>query len=65
MCVCVCRELAFQIGDQVKALGSGLGVQCSVIVGGVDMMTQALALAKKPHILIGNKGCGQYTILPG
>ena len=40
----------------MKALGSGLGVQCAVIVGGVDMMTQALALAKKPHIVIGEKG---------
>jgi len=25
-----------------------------VIIGGVDMMTQALQLAKKPHIVIGN-----------
>ena len=24
-----------------------------VIIGGVDMMTQALQLAKKPHIVIG------------
>ena len=51
-----CRELAFQISDQVKALGSGLGVQCAVVVGGMDMMTQALVLAKKPHVVVG-KGC--------
>lgn len=25
----------------------------AVIVGGIDMMTQSLALAKKPHIIIG------------
>ncbi len=25
----------------------------AVVVGGVDMMTQALTLAKKPHIVIG------------
>lgn len=26
----------------------------AVIVGGIDMMSQALVLAKKPHIVIGN-----------
>ena len=25
----------------------------AVVVGGVDMMTQALMLAKKPHVVIG------------
>jgi len=25
----------------------------AVIVGGIDMMSQALMLAKKPHIIIG------------
>lgn len=25
----------------------------AVIVGGVDMVTQALALAKRPHVIIG------------
>jgi len=29
-------------------------VHVVVIIGGVDMMTQALQLAKKPHIVIGN-----------
>ena len=47
------RELAFQISEQFEALGAGIGVKCTVIVGGVDMMTQSLALAKKPHIVIG------------
>jgi ATP-dependent RNA helicase DDX47/RRP3 len=28
-------------------------VLIAVIVGGMDMMTQALMLAKKPHIIIG------------
>ena len=47
------RELAFQISEQFEALGGGIGVKCAVVVGGVDMMTQSLALAKKPHIVIG------------
>jgi len=25
----------------------------AVIVGGIDMMTQSLVLAKKPHIIVG------------
>ncbi|CAI7990477.1 Probable ATP-dependent RNA helicase DDX47 [Geodia barretti] len=50
------RELAFQISEQFEALGSGIGVKCAVIVGGVDIITQAMALAKKPHIVIATPG---------
>jgi len=50
------RELAFQISEQFEALGSSIGVKCSVIVGGIDMMSQALSLAKKPHIVIATPG---------
>ena len=31
-------------------------MKCAVIVGGMDMMSQALLLAKKPHILIATPG---------
>jgi len=50
------RELAFQISEQFEALGSSIGVKCAVIVGGIDMMQQSLALAKKPHIVIATPG---------
>lgn len=50
------RELAFQIGEQFEALGSVIGVKCTVIVGGLDMVSQALQLAKKPHILVATPG---------
>ncbi|XP_064627251.1 probable ATP-dependent RNA helicase DDX47 [Lineus longissimus] len=50
------RELAFQISEQFEALGAAIGVKCGVIVGGIDMMTQALVLAKKPHIIIATPG---------
>lgn len=42
--------------DNVIALGSSIGVKCAVIVGGMDMVSQALLLAKKPHILIATPG---------
>uniref|UniRef100_A0A0N5AZT4 RNA helicase n=1 Tax=Syphacia muris TaxID=451379 RepID=A0A0N5AZT4_9BILA len=50
------RELAFQIGEQFEALGTSIGVLVAVIVGGIDMSTQALALAKRPHIIIATPG---------
>ncbi len=50
------RELAIQIAKQFEALGAIIGVRCAVIVGGIDTMTQALALAKKPHIVVGSPG---------
>uniref|UniRef100_A0A5F9D202 RNA helicase n=1 Tax=Oryctolagus cuniculus TaxID=9986 RepID=A0A5F9D202_RABIT len=50
------RELAFQISEQFEALGSSIGVHCAVIVGGIDSMSQSLALAKKPHIVIATPG---------
>lgn len=33
-----------------------IGVRCAVIVGGMDMMTQAIALSKKPHIIVCTPG---------
>eukprot|EP00123_Amoebidium_parasiticum_P000717 comp11597_c0_seq1/m.6079 comp11597_c0_seq1/g.6079 ORF comp11597_c0_seq1/g.6079 comp11597_c0_seq1/m.6079 type:complete len:437 (-) comp11597_c0_seq1:299-1609(-) len=50
------RELAFQIGEQFEALGSSIGARPCVIVGGVDMMQQAIALAKKPHVIVATPG---------
>nr|CAD1824623.1 unnamed protein product [Ananas comosus var. bracteatus] len=49
-------ELAIQISEQFEALGSGIGVKCSVLVGGVDMMQQAISLAKRPHIVVATPG---------
>ncbi|OQS01341.1 DEAD/DEAH box RNA helicase [Achlya hypogyna] len=50
------RELAFQIGEQFQALGSGISLRTCVVVGGVDMMTQALALQERPHVIIATPG---------
>ena len=36
------RELASQIADQFTAFGAHMSVRVSVVVGGVDMMRQAL-----------------------
>ena len=50
------RELAFQINEQFEALGAAIGLKCAVIVGGVDMMTQAVALGRRPHVVIATPG---------
>lgn len=50
------RELAYQISQQFEALGSTIGVRCATIVGGMDMMTQSIALSKRPHIIVATPG---------
>ncbi len=47
------RELAFGIRDSFDALGASIGLKTAVITGGLDMVTQAITLAKKPHVIIG------------
>lgn len=51
------HELAYQISAQFEALGAAMGVRCSVIIGGdIDRVSQAVALAKKPHIIVATPG---------
>lgn len=50
------RELAFQLAEQFRALGSSLHVRCTVVVGGMDMITQSKALIQRPHIVITTPG---------
>ncbi len=50
------RELAYQISEQFEALGSAMGVRCAVVIGGMDMPAQQIALAKRPHVIIGTPG---------
>lgn len=50
------RELAIQIAEQFEGLGSVIGVKCAVVVGGVDMMAQAITLSRKPHIIVATPG---------
>lgn len=50
------RELAYQISQQFDALGALISVRTAVIVGGMDMVPQAIALGKKPHIVVATPG---------
>lgn len=50
------RELAYQIADQFSIIGKGMNLRHCVIVGGMDMVEQGLALSKKPHIVVATPG---------
>jgi len=50
------RELCVQIGEQFEAIGSGIKLQTSVIVGGLPMVDQAMSLARRPHVVVATPG---------
>ncbi|KAI6452340.1 ribosomal RNA processing protein [Pyricularia oryzae] len=50
------RELAAQIGQTFEALGASISLRCAVVVGGLDMVSQSIALGKKPHIVVATPG---------
>ncbi|KAJ3506044.1 hypothetical protein NLJ89_g7097 [Agrocybe chaxingu] len=50
------RELAFQISEQFAVLGAALNIKTAVVVGGMDMMSQALELGNRPHVVIATPG---------
>ncbi|KAI1786697.1 P-loop containing nucleoside triphosphate hydrolase protein [Ganoderma leucocontextum] len=50
------RELAFQISEQFAVLGAPLNLRTAVVVGGVDMMAQALELGHRPHVVVATPG---------
>ncbi|QRV72786.1 DEAD/DEAH box helicase [Ceratobasidium sp. AG-Ba] len=50
------RELAFQISEQFVVLGGPLNLKTAVIVGGMDMMEQALELGRRPHVVVATPG---------
>ncbi|PHT35461.1 DEAD-box ATP-dependent RNA helicase 36 [Capsicum baccatum] len=50
------RELAFQLAEQFRALGSCLNLRCTVVVGGMDMINQTKCLMQIPHVVIATPG---------
>lgn len=50
------RELALQIAEQFAALGATMNIKVSVIVGGEDIVKQALELQTRPHFVIATPG---------
>ncbi|KAK5122269.1 putative RNA helicase [Meristemomyces frigidus] len=50
------RELALQIYEQVLAIGARQSIKAVLVTGGADMRTQALDLARRPHVVIATPG---------
>ena len=50
------RELCVQISDTFESLGADIALSTCVLMGGMDMSTQTLALAKKPHVIVASPG---------
>lgn len=50
------RELALQIAEQIIAVGSSMQVKVATVVGGTDIVTQALALSRRPHFVVATPG---------
>lgn len=57
MIIAPTRELCVQISEHFQALGQTFGLKTAVIVGGLDLMAQTVALVnKKPHVIIATPG---------
>ncbi|KAI9727657.1 MAG: putative RNA helicase [Chrysothrix sp. TS-e1954] len=50
------RELALQIFEQFKAVGSPISLKPVLVTGGSDMLSQATALCQRPHVVIATPG---------
>lgn len=51
-----------QIAEHFEAIGAGIALKTTTIVGGLDLMEQSIALSKKPHVVIGTPGRILYHI---
>ncbi|XP_076009050.1 putative ATP-dependent RNA helicase DDX49 [Genypterus blacodes] len=50
------RELAYQIAEQFRVLGKPLGLRDCIVVGGMDMVSQAQELSNQPHVVVATPG---------
>lgn len=50
------RELALQVEESLRNIGTSLGLQCAVVIGGTSQYGQVKALQKNPHIVIATPG---------
>ncbi len=50
------RELALQVEESLRNVGTPLGMTTAVVIGGVSQHPQVRALQRKPHIVIATPG---------
>lgn len=52
----IIRELAFQISEQFAVLGGAFNLRTAVVVGGMDIIAQAIELSNRPHVVVATPG---------
>lgn len=50
------RELAFQVNESLRKIGTALGLKTCVLIGGEDPRKQIRQLRTNPHLVIGTPG---------
>ena len=50
------RELALQVDEVLRKVGTSLGLRTAVLIGGASLGPQVAALAKRPHIIVATPG---------
>ncbi|MBL7057909.1 DEAD/DEAH box helicase [Patescibacteria group bacterium] len=50
------RELAIQVEESLKQIGTPLGLRCVVVIGGTSKIPQVRELRRNPHIVIATPG---------
>lgn len=50
------RELSQQVHAVLSDVGQEIGLRTTLLIGGVDLLTQGKSLANRPHIIIGTPG---------
>jgi ATP-dependent RNA helicase RhlE len=50
------RELAMQVEETLKAIGSSLGLRTAILVGGASMGHQISMIRQKPHVVVATPG---------
>lgn len=50
------RELAIQVDEALRKIGSPLGLRTAVVIGGAPMRKQIMNLKSKPHVVIATPG---------
>jgi len=50
------RELALQVEQELKNIGTPLGLHCAVVIGGISQHPQVKALRRNPDIVIATPG---------
>lgn len=50
------RELALQVDEVLQKIGRDVGLRTAILIGGMAMGPQIVAIARKPHVIIATPG---------